>query len=147
MLPPPAYELEEERFIFRAPPAAGGIDRRTGRPVQGVRPNLIVHRQAVPPDATLDELAHQRLAELLSSLGDLQEVETGTLLFADGTPGRLIALTLPAMGVVRLRQWHGLRLDGRVLTAGTITADAARLTDEAIQEHLQTLARLGRRED
>jgi hypothetical protein len=136
---PEDYVLEESKHVLRAT-GATGIDRRTGGDLVSVRDNVIVHRARAPAGQDLDGIATKRVAELLHALPGLSGLETAELVFADGAIGRLIRFTFPASTQLSLHQSHALRLDEGVLTAVTLTSDAAALTDAVERAQLSLLA-------
>lgn len=137
---PAGFELEETRRVYRAPEHAGAVDLRSGRKVAAVRPNIVVHVQRVPQGASVDQVATQRVAELMASLPGMEQVDTAQLTFAHGGTGRVISYVFAATQSARVRQYQALDLAGGTLVSLTLTVDAAGNGAGINQEHLAWLA-------
>ena len=125
---PENYGVEESKWVLRAPVQEELLDyrlqtARAKKPI-AVRPNLIIHRKAVAEELDLTEHFARTVAELMQSIGGLEEIVRADLNFADGQVGKVSIVSFsPAEGVT-LCQFHGYRLDKATLTSMTWTIDA-----------------------
>ena len=139
--PPPEFVTEEVMMSMRAPPQPDlKVPLATQRQL-AVRPNLIVHRKTVSPDATLELLTGEICAELMTSIGEMQNLTTERFAFDDGTPGIIIAFDFIAPQLATIRQFQAVRLDrGGSLTTLTLTVDLSKLNEAAKLTYLKCLS-------
>lgn len=138
LAPPEDFAVEEASLTLRAP--AGPREPRMLQKQLPVRANLIVHRRRVGDAATLDLLAAEVTAELVSSVVGLEGLHRDPITYADGASGFVVGYEMPMREVAALRQFHALRLDDGVFTDVTLTVDSLTLNDRAKERWYQVLA-------
>jgi hypothetical protein len=136
---PPDMVIEQSMFALRAPPSAA-VDPRLLQKQTPIRTSLIVHRRDVGPMATLEVLAGEVAAELVSSVGGLSGLVTEAFDYSDGALGIVVSFDVAAAEVGTARQFHALRKDGTVLTTLTLTLDKLQLTDDGKRRWFDVLA-------
>ena len=141
--PPPDFGIAEIMVTLRGPSVAGLKDPRALQPQRAIRPNLIVHQRALPAESTLDLLCGEMCAELLTSIEQLENLQTAPFPFADGADGRLVQFDFAAAKAMTVRQFQALRLDGNIFTTLTLTVSTTTLTDEVRDRLLASLASMG----
>jgi hypothetical protein len=129
---PAEFAVDQVMSSWRAPAPTSGDPRVLQRQTT-IRTSLIVHRREAGADASLEVLAGEVTAELLSSIGGLSGLTTETLTFADGAMGMVIGFDFGAPEVGTARQFHALRKDGTVLTTITLTVDKLSLNDANLE--------------
>jgi hypothetical protein len=137
--PPPGFVVDQAMVSFRAP-APTAPEPRVLQKQTAIRPSLIVHRRDVGPDATLGVLAGEITAELVTSITGLSALTTESFAYADGAPGVIVGFDFGAEEVGTARQFHALRVDGRVLTTLTLTVDRLTLNDATKAKWIGVLA-------
>lgn len=143
---PPDFEIEQAMISFRGP-APTPIEARALQRQTVIRPSLIVNRRDVGPDATLGILAGEVTAELVSTIDGLSALATEAFSYADGEPGVIVSFDFAAPGVGTARQYHAVRLDGRILTTVTLTIDKLTLTEPIKAKWLALLSSVVRAGD
>lgn len=141
--PPADFAVSEVMVTLRGPNVDTLQDPRILQPQRAVRPNLIVHRRILSGAATLDLLCGEMCAELLSSIDQLQNLQTDAFTFADGADGRVIQFDFSAGRAASVRQYQVLRLDQLVFTTLTLTVSKNTLTDAVKDRYFAALASLG----
>ena len=131
--------MEQTMVAMRAAPSAV-VDPRVLNRQTPIRTSLIVHRRQVGPHATLEVLAGEVAAELVSSVGGLSGLVTEAFDYADGAIGFLVSFDVAAAEVGTARQFHALRKDDTVLTTLTLTLDKLQLTDDGKRRWFDVLA-------
>jgi hypothetical protein len=124
---PPEFVMDQTMVSFRAPPPTEGDPRLLQRQT-AIRPSLIVHRRYVG-DVSVEVLAGEVTAELVTSIVGLSALTTESFDYADGAIGILVGFDFAADEVGTARQYHALRKDGPVLTTITLTIDKLSLND------------------
>jgi len=106
-----------------------------------VRSNLIIHRRVVHEDATLELLAGEICAELVSSVAGMENLAMERFPFADGAEGMIIAFDFALTKKVNaaVRQYQALRLDDQRLTSLTLTVDRNKMTERGKADVLELL--------
>lgn len=135
----PDFTVDEVVCSLRAP-APVAADPRVLQKQTAIRPSLIVHRRATGVVASLEILAGEVVAELVSSITGLSALTSEAMTFVDGSAGMLIGFDFPAAEVGTARQYHALRLDHGVLTTLTLTIDALTLNDAGKAAWLKILS-------
>lgn len=136
---PPDMVIEQSMFALRAPPSAA-VDARLLHKQTPIRTSLIVHRREVGAVATLEVLAGEVAAELVSSVSGLSGLVTEAFDYEDGAIGFLVSFDVAAAEVGTARQFHALRKDDTVLTTLTLTLDKLQLTDDGKRRWFDVLA-------
>jgi hypothetical protein len=136
---PPDMVVEQAMVALRGAAPTGG-DPRLLQKQTAIRTSLIAHRRDVGKDASLEVLAGEVTAELVSSIGGLSGLATEAFDFQDGALGLMVSFDFAAAEVGTARQFHALRKDGTVLTTLTLTLDKLQLTDDGKRRWLAVLA-------
>lgn len=135
----PDFVIDEVMISLRAPAPVAG-DPRLLQKQTPIRPSLIAHRRHTGTVATLELLAGEVVAELVSSIIGLSALTNESFTYADGAVGIIIGFDFAAAEVGTARQYHALRLDDGVLTTLTLTIDALTLTDSGKASWLKILS-------
>lgn len=126
---PPEMVIEESMLTLRSPP--GPSTPLALQKQIPVRPNLIVHRRRVGPNATMSLLVGEVSAELASTIIGMKGLATEQITYTDGKQGVIVSFEFPMREVASVRQFHALRLDDDVFTDVTLTVDGTTLNDAA----------------
>jgi hypothetical protein len=141
--PPPGFETSEVMVSMRGPDVSALKEPRAVQSQFPIRPNLIVHRRPAPKDASLEMLAGEMCAELLTTIDGLKDLNTEPITFSDGAEGSLVSFDFPAGKAMTVRQFQAIRLAGEELWTMTLTVDSATLNDASWAPYKATLTSLG----
>jgi hypothetical protein len=141
--PPAGFDVSEVMVTLRGPSVQALHEPRARQSQHPIRANLIVHRRTLPSSASLDLLCGEACAELLSSVDQLTNLETGGFTFSDGADGRVIQFDFSAGPAATVRQFQVLRLDGDTFSTLTLTVNRSTLTDELRDHYFASLQTLG----
>src|SRR5687767_10744874 len=104
----PADLAIEECFVTFRARDRGLVEPRSLNAQQAIRPNLVVRRRTVRPDASLETLAGEMCGELAKSIPSLVGLERAGFKFTDGVVGLMLAYEFQASSSALLRQYHAL---------------------------------------
>jgi hypothetical protein len=137
---PPTLHLDSTVSTFVVEPQFEPVMRaRPAKPKP--RTNVIVTRRRLGGTEGLATLAELTATEL-ARLPGVDAPQRSDVVFGDGTPGVVFRYAFDAHGL-RVRQLKCLRLDARVWTDLTITAEATTLKPAEEQALLETVLRTG----
>lgn len=140
---PPDFLPEETSASFRVAGDAGMKDPRALQPQAPIRPNLVVQRKRVADRTRLLDIAGGMCAELIRHVPGISEIDRDeAFAFADGSTGVLLKYTMPGFKEIRLLQLQAVRLDGDVSTSMLITAGAADISEDALENYMGCLRSL-----
>jgi hypothetical protein len=136
---PPDFGVDQVMISLRGAPATAP-DPRVLQKQTPIRPSLIINRRHVGNTASLEVLAGEVTAELVTSVPGLSELATEEMAFNDGAPGIIVSFSFALEELGTARQLHALRKDGNVLTTLTLTIDKLSLNDAGKQRWFNLIA-------
>jgi len=140
---PEGFTHSELMVTFKGPDITALREPRAMQSQFPIRPNLIVHKRAAAAGATVEMLAAEMCAELLTSIDGLKDLNTEAFTFSDKSEGRLVSFDFAAGKAMTVRQFQAIRLDGAMVSTVTLTLDSAALNEEIWHTYKSALASLG----
>lgn len=96
------------------------VGLKLGLPNSGPQPSMMVQSKAAREGATLEALVSETMSELAQSIANLKNLSNGSITFADGGTGAVLAYSFPTHAG-EMRQYFVMRLERGRLCNLTLT--------------------------